>query len=119
MVCIKEPEKTKAAQASGGSFLLETSLRNIFVPRIERLLAQGTVASPARLPGSGLSEPLLMLVSIITAMVSCVFRGLNLAIRFMGHWRGLRLQGEEFACSVWLATVTIRGTLEEDANARL
>ena len=31
---------------------METSLRNISVPRIERFLAQGTVASPARLPDS-------------------------------------------------------------------
>ena len=48
----------------------ETSLRNLFVPRIERLLAQGTVASPARLPDSNVFESLLMLVPIITAILS-------------------------------------------------
>ncbi len=42
----QKPPKRQAAHFS------ETSLRNIFIPRIERLLAQGTVASPARLPGS-------------------------------------------------------------------
>jgi hypothetical protein len=66
--CIRS-KKQKPPKHQAANFP-ETSLRNIFVPRIERLLAQGTVASPARLPGSELSEPLLMLVHIIAAIVS-------------------------------------------------
>jgi hypothetical protein len=49
--CIKSQKKQKPPKHQAANFS-ETSLRNIFVPRIERLLAQGTVASPARLPGS-------------------------------------------------------------------
>jgi hypothetical protein len=60
VVCIRSQKKQKPPKHQAANFS-ETSLRNIFVPRIERLLAQGTVASPARLPGSELSEPLLML----------------------------------------------------------
>ena len=51
-VCIKEPEKNKSRPRHQAANFPGTSLRNMFVPRIERLLAQGTVASPARLPGS-------------------------------------------------------------------
>jgi hypothetical protein len=78
MVCIKEPEKTKAAHIRR---LISRRLRfgTLLVPRIERLLARGTVASPARLPGSELTEPLLMLVSIISAILSTAAQPLRAA----------------------------------------
>ena len=47
--CIKEPEKQKPPKHQAAN-IPETRFGTIFVPRIERFLAQGTVASPARLP---------------------------------------------------------------------
>jgi hypothetical protein len=71
MDCIKEPEKTKAAQASGGYF---SETRFGIFNSAHRAIC--SLKAPWRLqPGCrlGIIRALLMLVSIISAMVSCVF----------------------------------------------
>jgi hypothetical protein len=60
LACIKSMEIERPPKASDGRNSLETRVRKLF-PHIERLSAQGTVASPARLPDSVSAESLLML----------------------------------------------------------
>ena len=52
VVCIRGASKNKSRPSVRRLISGRLRFGTLFVPRIERLLAQGTVASPARLPGS-------------------------------------------------------------------
>src|SRR6267378_1245264 len=68
LACIRS-RKTKTARASGRSFRGD-SLSELCVPRIERLPAQGTVASPGPVAGSDVTiGPLLMLVHLLSVAI--------------------------------------------------
>src|SRR2546426_9998077 len=68
LACIRS-RKTKTARASGRSFRGD-SLSELCVPRIERLPAQGTVASPGPVAGSDVTiGPLLMLVHLLAVAI--------------------------------------------------
>src|SRR3989442_15872721 len=69
LACIRS-RKTKTAQASGRWSFRGDSLSELCVPRIERLPAQGTVASPGPVAGSDVTiGPLLMLVHLLAVAI--------------------------------------------------
>lgn len=80
----QEP-KTKMPPNTSGGIISRRLASEHFVPRIERLSAQGTVASPARLPDLTGIRSLLMLSSHYNSIPDSLY--------VAGHKRSIGLSG--------------------------
>jgi hypothetical protein len=105
--CIRSQKKQKPPKHQAANFS-ETRF-GTFAFRASAIARQGTVASPARLPGSELSEPLLMLVPIIAASLIGERGALGFSLA------GVRKHQREPFGWFTVTFVTIRGTLGADA----